>query len=110
MFDFTVQHQSGTNQATNVTLQVFLDRDANPWSGNEMLVHHEVLAGTGTNVTAAATRTVQTDATALAPGTYRLLTMLSRDGRARFLYAPAPVSLTPRVAAPVLTSLGFTSG
>jgi hypothetical protein len=45
-FGFTLHHQSGTNQATNVTLQAFLDRDANPWSGNETLVYQEVVPGT----------------------------------------------------------------
>ena len=109
-FDFTLQHQSGTNPAVNVTLQVFLDRDANPWSGNETLVYAEVLAGTGTNATASATRTAPTDAAFLEPGTYRLLTRLSMDGHTRFLYAPTPVTLTPSLAAPSLVSLGLNNG
>jgi hypothetical protein len=108
-FDFTVQHQSGTNQATNVTLQVLLDGDANPWNGNETLVYQEALPGTGTDTTAAVRRTVQPDPVSLVPGTYRLLTQLSRDGRTRFLYAPVPVTLTPSVAAPTLTALGLTN-
>jgi hypothetical protein len=109
-FDFTFSHQSGTNQAANVTLQLFLDRDANPWSGNETLLYGEVLGDTGSNATVSVTRTAQTDTAYLAPGTYRLLTKLSRDGHTRFLYASAPVSLTPSVAAPSLAALGVTNG
>ena len=109
-FDFTLHHQSGTNQATNVTLQAFLDRDANPWNGNETLVYQEVLAGTGTNATAAVTRSAQPSAASLEPGPYRLLTKLSRNGRTRFLYAPLPVNLTTSVNPPTLASLGFTDG
>lgn len=108
-FGFTVHHQSGTNQVTNVTLRVFLDGDTNPWNGNETMVYQEALAGTGTNATAALIRTAQTDPASLAPGTYRLLTQLSRDSRTRFLYAPSPVTLTPSVAAPTLAAVGLTN-
>ncbi len=109
-FDFTLHHQSGVNQATNVTAEAFLDRDANPWNGNETLVFQEVLAGTGTNATVAVTRSAQPDAASLEPGSYRLLAKLSQAGRTRFLYAPAPVNLTTSVNPPRLASLGFTNG
>jgi len=109
-FDFTLHHQSGTNQATNITLQVFLDRDANPWSGRETLVYQEVLPGTGTNATVALTRTAWPDAALLEPGSYRLMAKLSNNGRARFLYAPMPVTLTTSLNPPSLASRGFTNG
>lgn len=109
-FALTLHHQSGTNLATNVTWQVFLDRDANPWSGNETLLHQEILAGTGTNATAAATRTAHPDATVVSPGSYRVLTKLSQSGRSRYLYAPVPAVLTTSTNAPALASIGVTNG
>ena len=109
-FEFTLTHQSGTNLAANVMMQLFLDRDANPWSGNETLIQQEVVGGTGANAIGSVTRSVQTDAAIVAPGTYWLLTKLSRDGRTRWLYAPTPVILTPSVAAPSLAALGINNG
>ena len=109
-FVFTCQHQSGTNTATNVTMQVFLDADANPWNGNETLLHQELMAGTGTNTVSSLVRPVQTDASSLTPGSYRLIAKLTLDGRSRYLYAPAPVMVTPSVSPPWLVSLGLTNG
>jgi len=107
VFDFTCQYQAGTNTATNVTFQVLLDADANPWNGNETLLYQELIASTGANAVATLTRTA---AASVAPGTYHLLSKLSLGGRSRYLYAPSPVMLTPGVTPPVLTTLGFTNG
>lgn len=109
-FTVTLQHQSGTNQATNVELRVFLDRDGNPWNGNETLIHEELIAGTGTNATAAVTRHIRPDPARIVPGTWRMQVRLNCNGKSRWLQSPAPVVLTTSIAPPLLAVRGWTNG
>jgi hypothetical protein len=88
-------------------MRLLLDVDANPFNTNETLLAQETIPGTGTTAVTTRTRSVLAGAS---PGSYRLLTRLTFNGRTRHLYAAAPVIVTPAIAPPVLTVLGVMDG
>jgi hypothetical protein len=104
----SIHYQSGTNSAA--ALAFALDRDANPYSGNETALSQFDLAATGTNNVLILQTNVPTDGS-IVPGTYRLLASVTAAGRTRYFHAPSPVTILPGAPPPPwLTSLGLTNG
>lgn len=109
-FNFSCSYQFGTNAATNLTLQIWLDRDANPWNGNETLLYQELVAGTGTNAVGFVARTISLETAGLVPGSYQVFIQLARGNRSRVRYAARPVVITANPLPPILSALRITNG
>ena len=108
-FGYWLQQQSGSNQVSAVDFKLWLDQDANPYDGNEILVQQSLLTSTGTNSVSQSQGDVQPDVSVVLPGTYRLLASLSLGGKTRYLYAPGPVTISASLSPPWLAPLELTS-
>lgn len=91
--DATLYYQSGASGSGTVSLDLFLDPDANPYNGNEIAVDHRLLAQTGTN--AVTVRSLSVNTAAASPGSYNVCARLTDSGRSRYLYATDPIVIMP---------------
>ncbi len=97
-FDLTLYRQSGANALGNVEVRIFLDADFNPYDGNETGIDARMLPDTGTSVVASSTLTVRVDAGAVTPGSYAVGVRIGNGTRARYLYLPDRLLITPAPA------------
>lgn len=95
-------HQFGATTSVTATVSVFLDGDANPLNGNEILLTQTNVAGTGTNAVANTTLALAANPTNTPPGNYALVARISDGTRTRYLYAPEKLTLKPSTQLPVL--------
>jgi len=104
----SLHYQCGTNVVT--TLSFALDRDANPYNGNEVQLSQTALGATGTNNVLVVQTNLPTTGGGIVPGTYRLLASVTAAGRVRYFHASIPITIFPSSTPPWLTSLGSTNG
>ncbi len=95
-------YQFGANTSAVAAVQFYLDRDSNPYNGNETMLYSTSLPGTGTNSVMHGVSTLTPNAGVTAPGSYRVFARISDGARTRYLYAPQKVLLTPNVQPLVL--------
>ncbi len=95
-------YQLGAAPAATGSLSLYLDLDANPYNENETELLNCTLSGTGPNAVAALSTNAQPNPAAIMPRTYRLFGRLADGSRARYLYAPQTITLTPSLQAPTL--------
>jgi hypothetical protein len=99
-FGATLYHQAGPTASGNIDIAVFLDADFNPYNGNEIYVGDDSLPRTGTNTVLLDPLMVTVDAATVEPDTYAVCVRLNDGGRARYLYAPQSLVVTPSLALP----------
>lgn len=102
-------YQFGLSGANTAQLQLYLDRDLNPYGANQILIGSTTLSGTGTNNVNYTTAFPTPNPSTAPPGTYFLFARLTAGTFSRYLYAPQKVTLTPSRAAPVLLSAHTTN-
>jgi len=89
-------YQYGQVSSSNLTLDVCLDLDGNPWNTNHWLVRRISLSPTGTNFVFNPTVDFTVAPTNAPPGVYVICARLSDGPRTRYLYAPESLTiLTP---------------
>jgi hypothetical protein len=101
--------------ASNATMTVYLDSDANPLDTNQIFLDATNLPGTGASSVGLGAITILLTATNASPGTHRVFAVISGGGRQRYLYAPEQVEVLSIHQPPVLgissiTSSGFVIG
>lgn len=111
-FTATLYYQSGSSAAGSVDCRLFLDPDHNPFNGNEIEVDQRVLTNTGTNAVALTLLEAALNPALVAPGTYAACVRLSDGVHIRFLYAAAPLVVTPSLQPPTVdaNSLALANG
>ncbi len=82
---FSFYHQFGSNTSASASLRVFLDLDANPYSGNETLVLQSTLPGTDTNAVSFTSSTFSPNPATTLPGTYAVFAQVSDGSHPRYL-------------------------
>jgi hypothetical protein len=97
-FDATLYYQAGVSAAGNISVDLLLDPDQNPYNGNEVEIGQSLLPRTGTNAVAAQTLNA-TNSMAL-PGSYNVCLRLTDSGRSRYLYAADKVIIPPATTPP----------
>jgi hypothetical protein len=85
-------YQYAQSSVPTATVQLFLDRDANPYNGNSGQVFQFTETGTGTNFMRS--RTVSFNATNPA-GQYYVYAKVTGAARVRYLHAPEKLTITP---------------
>jgi hypothetical protein len=85
-------YQFALSSTPTATVQLFLDRDANPYNGNNGQVFQFTESGTGTSIMRS--RTVSFNATN-PPGQYYVYAKVTGGTRVRYLHAPEKLTITP---------------
>lgn len=86
-----IRYQSGAGPIGEVTSQLLLDPDTNPWNGNEVLVDERFLPQTG--ILDVSATSVGGAVPMVPPGDYAVAVRLVDGGKARVLYAPGQVTV-----------------
>ena len=86
--------------ASNVTLQLVLDPDSNPYNGNETLVLQGALTNTGPNSVEAVS--FDLDTSSVAPGVYAIGGRVTDGVRSRYLYGSQLVQIVSAMSSTVL--------
>jgi hypothetical protein len=92
---------------SNIAYQIYLDPDSNPYNSNATSVLQGSLTNTGTGSVYAMNANL--DASAVAPGTYKMYAAISDGAHTRYLYAPDPVQIILGRQAPILDIAGSLS-
>jgi hypothetical protein len=92
------------------SVQVFLDSDRNPFSGNEHLVFNASLAGTTSGTVGLSMLSVPLNFSNAPIGTYSVLAKVSAGGRGRLLYVAGTLKVVPNNARPWLDILAQEGG
>lgn len=103
-------YQYGSTTNTTATIQVFLDRDLNPFNANAAEVYRKAVRGTGTNSIYTGLIPWNANPTNMVPGLYAIYARISAGGHSRYLYAPEILTLKPSLMLPSLTSLANNNG
>lgn len=101
-FDLAIYHQSGSTGVGTVAVKTFLDLDFNPLTGNEIEIDQRLLANTGTAAVGFSLPSVTVNASQVAPGSYAVFAEISDGVRARCLYAPGLLTVTPSLQPPAI--------
>jgi hypothetical protein len=100
--------QYGSNTASAATASFFLDRDSNPYSGNETQIGSATFASTGTNQILNTNLTLSS--TAVLPGAYALFAKVADSSHTRYLYASQKVIISSSAQPPLLTNVRRQNG
>jgi hypothetical protein len=103
-------HQFGSNTSPSATVRLSLDRDLNPYNGNELLLGQTNITGTGTNSVLAKSVSFASDPATTPPGNYWLVARITDGTHTRFMYAPQRLTLTGNLQPPTLVAQGFSGG
>jgi hypothetical protein len=103
-------YQSGLNVTDTVELRCYLDTDANPWNGGEILVGQSSQPGTGIDTIRRGLLEFTADPAALAPGEYHVYASVHSGSRTRYLHASNRLTLLAGLTPPSLSVLGWTDG
>ncbi len=93
-FDTTLYYQAGASASGDITAEIFLDADFNPYNGNEIDVSDATPSRTGTNAVSIDMLSATVSAAAVAPGSYAVCARLIDGARTRYLYAPQLLVVT----------------
>jgi hypothetical protein len=101
-FDTALYYQAGASAAGMIEVAIFLDQDSNAYNGNEVAVHQQVLARTGTAAVSIRGFAISTNPAVVRPGSYRVAVRLNDGPRTRYLYTRQPLVVTPSTQPPVI--------
>jgi hypothetical protein len=101
-FSVRLYHQSGSVTNSTVSVQFYLDPDANPLNGNAILVSQGTASTTGTNIVANFTTALSTSLTNTPPGNYRVFVKMTYGGKTRYAYGDQIIAVTSPPS-PILT-------
>jgi hypothetical protein len=98
----TFYFQAGATTSSVASVRFYLDRDSNPYDGNETLLSQGTVPSTGISNAYVSALTLSVDPATTMPGNYALFGSISDGGRTRYLYAPQKLALAPSRQPPVL--------
>jgi hypothetical protein len=103
-------YQYGSNTLNTATASFFLDRDTNPYSGNETQIGTSTFAGTGTNQILNTNLNLNPNPTSVSPGTYSLFAKIADSTHTRYLYASQKVIISTSSQPPSLANAHIQNG
>ncbi len=103
-------YQFAASTGAVASIQFYLDRDGNPYDGNELPLYSTTLPGTGTNMVMHGSVNVAANPAVTPPGAYTIFARISDGARTRYLYAPQKVILGPSREAPLLVGASVQAG
>ncbi len=106
-FDLELYYQSGVDPTGQVTFDVLLDPDRNPWNGNEIAISRPPLPRTGPSEVIPATLSIAVDSVPTPPGLYGVCVRLGDGTRRRSLYAATPLEILPDQTPPSIDPESF---